>query len=864
MLTALALTLVTASACGGGGSVENKEYDEYAMQVRTVMYDLGLTAEKPQTEDSQTALVQAQTLLAGATPSATYDENKTQIWELAQSYAGKTERDTLSAYTNIFEQSFYIPLIMGKALADHYKVDTFYGVCANSPWNQYVQTLKDGNVKTTSVYTPAGEVFEKETFIQMALDYVNETEYEIRVTQFAVDYSRVFFTYIDGETYLEISYEAGNTENCYVSYSVDGFSGWNCKNESLALQVKDLIQDEFTRVDQAAMRAIQTNAKYTVNEEKWEEASAVFLSGGGDGVTQIPFGWADENQTVLSSYRCFETTERIEIPARVRYLTNDFFISYDGVEPTKELFIPKTVIGIKGYNREDVDNPSPDASAPNLIDLTAKDFRIQTWNWQPLENIIVEEGSTLFMEGEGHLRALDGEVVCYLNQAHPTGKVYQTEFMAGGKLSYDLLSSYPLLTASITELVCSENYLGEIWDLVRLFPALRTLHVTFPAPVGDEMRGLQLECTGDLDLYLYAEGSYAIEYIGNGTLTVYLDRKEVSLHIRAQNSVVYSKWNKTENELLEALGRPRCEGATTVHYEEEEDASLKGISLRQEWYGLEAVVDTAEASSFTVPQELFEYAIEYVKIENSVNTPVRVTLSSSVRELRINNTWEEDGKKNYGSNITVVYDGTKTAFLNVFLRGDSSPQYINAECSDYTGKISGFVQKVTLVNEAAAINETYYLFTNGDNAITGRTVLPSYDEQKRYYYTDEQGNRYNVTNASSQGGTLVLNYTYFDDPADVTLTYHEEEATAILVILVETADMGQTSVYADTVRAGTRVLVENRGDGKLYITIEPASSGTEPPPSNVVREAEIPSGMIYQGESEYIINEDTTLNLCIR
>jgi hypothetical protein len=270
------------------------------------------------------------------------------------------------------------------------------------------------------------------------------------------------------------------------------------------LQAKNLIENEFTGIDQVAMRQIQTNAKYTVNEEKWEEASAVFLSDGGDGVTQVPYGWADENQTVLSSYRCFETTKRIEIPARVRYLTNNFSISYDeGVEPTEELFIPKTVIGIKGFNQVDNPNPTPDAGMPSLIDLTAKDFRIQTWNWQPLNNIIVEDGSTLFMAGEGHLRAIDGEVVCYLNRPHPTGKVNQTEFMPGGKLSYDLLPQYPLLTESITELVCSENYLGEISGIVRMFTALRTLHVTFPDPVGEEIRALLLECAGDLELYLH-------------------------------------------------------------------------------------------------------------------------------------------------------------------------------------------------------------------------------------------------------------------------------------------------------------------------------------------------------------------------
>ena len=867
IITTAILTCALACACGGGGAVENAEYNEYATQVRTVMYNLGLSTYNPEMETAETLqLVNQGEYFNSPSASATFDNNKTALFNLAQGYADKVERDTLSAYTNVFEQSFYIPLIMGKALADHYKVSTFYGVCANSPWNQYVQTVKDGSVKTTKVYTPAGEVFEQETFIEMALDYTDKDNYEIRVKQCSVDYSRVYFVYADGESFLEISYEQGNGENCYVSYSLDGFSGFNCKDEATSLQAKNLIVNEFTGIDQVAMRNIKKNAKYTVDEEKWEEANGYFFNGNGDGITQIPYGWADENQTVLSSYRCFETTKRIEIPARVRYLTDSFSIEYDeGVEPCEELVIPKTVIGIKGYNRNEDPNPNPEPTLPQLIDLTAKDLRIQTWNWEPLKNIVVEEGSTLFASGEGHLRALDGEVVCYINKAHPTGKANQTDFMHGGKLSYDLLDKYPLLTQSITELVCDERYLGEIGMLVRQFSAIRTLHVSFPDPMGEEMRSLQLEATGDLELYLYAKGVYAIDYAGPGTLTVRLQEKDVRLNIHARESIVYSKWNKVECAYMEAKGQPICSGATTVYYEDDGDTSFTGISFENQYYGLEMVLDTVQASAFTVPQTCFNETIQYVRLVNSVNTPVSVTLPATVQELRIDNTWAGNGTFNYGNNITIAYDGDKTAFYNVLKSGYESPQYVNVVCNDYTGKISGFVQKVTLVNEGAGIIETHYLFTGGDTTITGKSVVPSYSEDKRYYYTDENGNRYNVTNASDLGGSLYVECPTFYDPADITLTYHEEDNKVALEIYLASPDLAQALlVFEGEVSIGTHVYVQNDGTGKLLVVIEPNNNGTNNPMPNESILMEMPMGMSYKGDSEFIIENDTYLELQLR
>lgn len=864
VLTTLALTLTLACACGGDGAVKNTEYEEYATQVRTVMYDLGLTTENPQSNNSVTAQWEDEyATLLNASDLATFDHNKTNLLNLAQGYADKVERDTLSAYTNVFEQSFYIPLIMGKALADHYKVSTFYGVCANSPWNQYVQTIKDGNVKTTKVYTPAGEVFEKETFIEMALDYTSAEDYEIRVKQCTFDFSRVYFVYADGETFLEISYEQGNTENCYVSYSLDGFNGYNCKDENTALQAKNWIQDEFMGIDQVAMRQIKTNAKYTVNEEKWEEANSMFFSGGEE-MVQSPYGWADENMTVLSSYRCFETTKRIEIPARVRYLTNDFSISYDdGVEPTEELYIPKTVIGIKGYPQNDNPdpNPNPNAGMPQLIDLTAKDFRIMTWNWEPLKKIVVEEGSTLFMAGEGHLRALDGEVVCYLNLPHPTGKVLQEEFMGGGKLPYDLLDKYPLLTQSITELVCSERFLGEISDMTRRFPAVQKVDVTFPDPMGGETRALTLETSRDLTLYLHAKGSYNIEYQGQGTLTVYLDYKDVRLDIRAKACTVYSKWNKTECDLMQAFGFPICAGATTIYYEETADDAYAGISFQWGTNGMEAVLDASQASNFVVPATVLGYAIPYVLLENSVNTPVSVTLSASIDGFGINNTWTENGKSNYGNNVTVQYDGTKEEFLRDFSSSDENPQYIQLVCNGYTGKINSFVQKVTIINEEAQICETYYeVILGGDVTITGKNIVPTYREGRRYYYTDENGNTYNVTNASEDGGSITIPNCSSDNSPDITLTYHEGEGGALLEIYVVTGDIREL-VYSKRVKEGTYVNPQYDGAGKLIITIRHNNDGVDEPKPDDVIEVEIDG--TYRGDMEYPINQDTVLELMI-
>jgi hypothetical protein len=76
-----------------------------------------------------------------------------------------------------------------------------------------VETLNNGNVTTTSVYTPAGEVFDKETFIVMNMNYVSLENYTLSFVVFNIDESRLYYFNLDHQGNL-IAYSYNSDSAC--------------------------------------------------------------------------------------------------------------------------------------------------------------------------------------------------------------------------------------------------------------------------------------------------------------------------------------------------------------------------------------------------------------------------------------------------------------------------------------------------------------------------------------------------------------------------------------------------------------------------------------------------------------------------
>ena len=133
-------------------------------------------------------------------------------------------------------------------------------------------------------------------------------------------------------------------------------------------------------------------------------------------------------------------------------------------------------------------------------------------------------------------------------------------------------------------------------------------------------------------------------------------------------------------------------------------------------------------------------------------------------------------------------------------------------------------------------------------------------EPSRTWNTDENGNTYNVTNASEDGGSITIPNCSSDNSPDITLTYHEGEGGALLEIYVVTGDIREL-VFNQRVKEGTYVNPQYDGAGKLIITIRHNNDGVDEPKPNDVIEVKIDG--TYRGDMEYPINQDTVLELMI-
>jgi hypothetical protein len=162
--------LLSLGACGKKEekpkAADNAEFDEYSAMLLSILEDIGLI----ETEEPVAYVNRS----SAATLANNFEDNKDDIWNIVENEGSKQPVDVYYSYLDVFEQTFYIPLIMGDALKNYYGVSTFYGVKSNTPFGQYVMTTSNNNInKTTYVYSPVGTVFETEMFLVMDLIILN-------------------------------------------------------------------------------------------------------------------------------------------------------------------------------------------------------------------------------------------------------------------------------------------------------------------------------------------------------------------------------------------------------------------------------------------------------------------------------------------------------------------------------------------------------------------------------------------------------------------------------------------------------------------------------------------------------------------
>lgn len=833
---AFAATLALAACGGGKGPVKNAEFEEFSSQVSAVMYDIGLASTPPETVAPATKKnpsTQSVVATMSATSEDTYENNESRIWSLIDELSGVEECDVLSAYQDVFEQSFYIPLIMGDALRTYYKAENFYGVSAKSPWEQYVRTDKDGTKKTTFVYTPAGEIWDKETFIVMELDFRSQDDYAVQCKQFSMDYSSRMFAYLDSDgKFLQVSNEENNAQNSYITYCADGVFGYrSMQNSEVAIA---LLQSEFTQVNQDDVRSIQEKSKYSVDKKKWEEISAAYFDESGPVI--VYYQWADEAQTILQGYTCHEPTEEIVVPARARYLLKDFFIDMDeGVAEPKRLVIPKTVVGVKYY-----DPNTPENMPAQFVDVAVTELDIRMEYYVPLQKIVVEEGSTIFESGEGHLKDKSGNVLTYVNAASPSSALDLTEFVQQRKIHVDRLEYYPAFCESIQKLVCKSDDFNEafmelaIITETKAFPNLTDIDIACKDENVSynwcfELNGnlkIQIDVPAPIKLDVPCQKDAALEVVLKN------EHSKIALSTNCQQVTVRVPWSQKQYELNKLFNNDQSSvngvDESKIVFAEETETLPVGVDVFVDLveYRLVATLDGEKSADITLKSTYYGYTIKEVLMRVWGERNV-FRLPSTLERIQFEGV---DESNDFGAGVSVYFDGTKAQFES--LQTTASIYRVRLVCEDYDGWQNKGVKKITFYNNLGDDYEQYVrLQADGTWRFSSNVLVVGIPDGPVGVYVDENGGEYFLERANETWFALVCPSEITSGTSDLTLRYRALKTTAFFKLICVTPNGDDVLYVNETMPFGTRVYINSEwidDEYVLTVTIEFLPVGKEP------------------------------------
>jgi len=750
-------------------SAYNAEFEEYSEKVVSIMDKIGILDASTIGIENENEAVSARLL------SNTYQDNSGEIWDILEGVSDKEVKDLYFTFQDAFEQTYFIPLIVGRAISKYYGEANFYGVKVNTPWNQYVETIKNGNITTTSVYTPAGEVFDKETFIVMNMNYVSLENYTLSFVLFNINESRLYYFNLDHQgNLIAYSYNSDEVEyNNFVLYSHDGFDGYEITDMTICDSIKALIIDEFRIPNKDNIRAIKNNVKHNIDETKWDWASGYFFGGSDDGHVVDHYSYLDEGNSTLASIGSDGSKTTLTIPRSARYISSFLVVGNsgtDGSSDTITLVIPETVRGIKKWNQDNTE----------IVDASIDELIVVTHDGKTLANIQVAEESPLFMAGEGDLKDLEGNVIYHMNKPVTGGVLNITSmvkrFVADPSRAIERdYAGKDLYVGSVHTLNLNIEPSVSGYDLrmiSSLFPNLRTLNIT---GTGSENQRVDLRfSTRDITINVDVIGNVEIISDFQNTPTnheLIISNVDTRVEYYDNTNTVSAtvpwtrKYYELNQELYIRVDISKITFATdTNNYDEAlentymyEDIALNG------WVVKVNSMDSPEyVEEITIPSEYYGRNIEGVIVDLYLGH-VRVTLPNTLDKIYI---------YNYQSNFevvnTIIFNGTLEEFESKLA---SEGFIINLVCDDYNGVYSNGYMRVSVNFEGNITNTVVNCGENEGMCNFGVEVtLPSYiDDNYDYYYTDQYDNRYDM---STFYGTMLVGEVECSPTREVlTLTF---------------------------------------------------------------------------------------------
>ena len=373
------LSILCLTGCSN--KVKNNEYNDYYKKVSKIIKDFD-NASKISTFNKKNKI----------TLKKVADRND-DIISIIDNTDGKKQSPDIA---NAFEQSFYIPIIMGKGLTEYRKQTSFYNITAFVDEQYYIKTFLENESISTYVYIPGEYSFDGvNRYIYFSVNYIDDNNYTFGGIEISDDNNTEWYFYGDSSL-LFIEYWK-TTERAVINYQSANMVQKEINDQNVISEVRNKLNDSFSLINKNTFKNLKNESKFEITKQEYLKImNELFPDSGGISVNQ---GLQVSNGVALG-YISDGSETKITLPSNATAISNSFYIFANG--NIRELYIPKSITRISDQEG-------------NTVDIQT--FNIDYFNdndYYYLENIIIEEGSTLFKVENNLLTDITNTTLLYV------------------------------------------------------------------------------------------------------------------------------------------------------------------------------------------------------------------------------------------------------------------------------------------------------------------------------------------------------------------------------------------------------------------------------------------------------------------
>ncbi len=172
------------------------------------------------------------------------------------------------ARQEMYEQSLYIPLIVGDGMVNNHNSNTMYNtsVLVDCSWKTYMEFMQSGTVTTVNSYSPALEDDCAYSAV-INLDYTSKDNYKFLMLLVWED-GRMGYRYgNDQKQFVYLDYDPQNNYSEIYCSAKEG-EGYISRNAEVVKNCFELISNQFDGMQVNDYKYL-TEQKYTIDEQEW-------------------------------------------------------------------------------------------------------------------------------------------------------------------------------------------------------------------------------------------------------------------------------------------------------------------------------------------------------------------------------------------------------------------------------------------------------------------------------------------------------------------------------------------------------------------------------------------------------------------